>query len=181
MGFISRSESVSGPMPMTRLELEEIYPEEGESVPINSVSILVYSVKINEISSSLNDVIKRSKLKLPPVRIYDSDLSYKAPGRSWIAVNNDLILIFLFRDVSSVLNANEVLAVAIHELGHTVSGHKKTGPGNIRNVDYEMEADKFAVDSGIDPKTLISAINKLAFQDEEKVKRIVALTQLIGI
>lgn len=170
--------SVPSQIAMTRLDLEEIYNGESQSDPISYNNLLVYAVRINEISSSLNQAIKRSNLNLPPVRLYSSELSYKSPGRSWIAVNDDLILIFLYHDVSSTLSANEILAIAVHELGHTILGHKNPGSIYQRNTEHEKDADKFAVDSGIDPMILISAISKLAADDEERSERIAALSNL---
>lgn len=171
------SKPVPGQISMIRLDLEElVYKGETRTDPIAYNNLLVYSIRINAISSSLNQAIKRSNLNLPPVKLFNSELSYKSQGRSWIAVSDNLILIFLYRDVSSILNANEVLAVAVHELGHTVLGHKSLGSTYHRNLKDEKNADKFAVDSGIDPNTLVSAISK--FDEEFKTERVSALAQL---
>ena len=179
LAFIFNSSSVwpksNSQIAMTRLSLEELVYEGGaKSDPIGYDNLLVYAVRINEISSSLNRAIKKSKLNLPPVKLYNSELSYKSPGRSWIAVSEDLILIFLYHDVSNILNTNEILAVAVHELGHTVLSHKNSGLIYQRSIENEKNADKFAINSGIDPNTLISAIDKLIAEDQEKTERIAA-------
>lgn len=164
---------------MTRMDLEELNSKgKVNSSPMSFDNLLVYSARINQISSSLNQAIEKSKLNLPPVKLYNSGLSYKTPGRSWMAVGDNLIIVYLYYDVSNILDSNEVLASAVHELGHAVLGHKKSLSIYERNINYEIDADKFAVESGIDPKTLISAINKLAAENEEKTKRVTALTGL---
>ncbi len=171
--------SVASPIPMIKLDLEELVSkEQTQSDPISYNNLLVYAVRINAISSSLNKAIKRSGLNLPPVKLRASELSYKDKRRSWFAVNDDFILIFLFKDISNTLDASEVLAVSVHELGHLILGHKNSNLTDKRDINYEKDADKLTVDSGIDPLTLISAISKLAADDEEKSERIATLIQL---
>lgn len=165
-----------------RFELpESVKSGKDHSEPINRDNLLVFAFRINAISRSLNDAIKKSGLNLPPVKLYNSELSYKNPGRSWIAISDDFIVIFLFSDVANTLNANEVLAVTVHEIGHAVMGHTAPVSYYYRDIKKEVDADKFAVDSGVDPRFLISALNKLAPDDHEKQERITALSLYIPV
>ena len=145
------------------------------SVSVGEENLLVLSIRVNEASSSLRKKIEDANLNLPPVVIYDSDLSYRTPGtrRSWILPDKDngLITIVIYRDVLSSLNSDEIQAFALHDLGHFILNHP-SGPLTRRNVSMEEEADKFAIDSGIDPKVLTSAINKLVRDSDEKQERL---------
>lgn len=175
----SQPKTINDQISMTRMDLEELSSKgQVNTSPMSFDNLLVYSARINQISSSLNQAIEKSKLNLPPVKLYNSGLSYKTPGRSWMAVGDNLIIVYLYYDVSNILDSNEVLAAAVHELGHAVLGHKKPTSIYDRNIDHEIDADKFAVESGIEPKTLISALNKLAAENEEKTRRVTALTGL---
>lgn len=145
--------------------------------PINKNDILIFASRMNKVAQSLNRAIKKANLDLPTVRLYESSLSYKVPGRSWIRFQEDLIVIYLYQDVASVLTINEVQAVAVHELGHKILGHIRS-PGHLlpRNIQEEKDADKFAVELGIQAKFLISAIEKLGEEaSREKIERIAIL------
>ena len=163
----------NSPVSVARLELNELGSQ--SSGPINYDNLLFYAIKINEISISLNKAIRKSNLDLPSIKFYNSELSYKSPGRSWMVVSDNTIIIFLYKDVSSVLNADEVMAVAVHELGHFILDHRTSDLVYKRNTAHEIAADKFAVDSGISPVLIISALNKLSPDNYEKSERILAL------
>jgi hypothetical protein len=151
------------------------------SVSIDEDNLLIFSIRLNEASSLLNRKIKEANLNLPPVELFDSDLSYKSPGRSWIVVSNDLILIILYRDVLSSLDPDEIQGVVLHELGHVALGHLISPlSAEQRDTQMEKDADNFAVDSGINPDVLISAINKLAPESDEKSQRIASLVNIQG-
>ena len=145
------------------------------AVSLEQDNLLVFAVRVNEISKALNDTIKESKFNLPPVKIFDSNLSYKDPGRSWVVFSDDLVLIVLYRDVVSALNQDEIKAVAVHELCHVILGHVSFNPLEKRDINKEKNADECAVNSGTDPYVIISAIAKLASDGEEKSERISAL------
>lgn len=164
-----------------RFELpESVKSGKDHSDPISRDNLLVFAFRINAISRSLNDAIKKSSLNLPPVKLYNSELSYKNPGRSWIAISDDFMVIFLFSDVANTLNTNEVLAVSVHEVCHVILDHKSSVLFYYRDVRKEIDADKCTVESGIDPKLLISALNKLAPENYERSERITALNLYIN-
>lgn len=144
--------------------------------PITHDNLLVFSIRVNEISNSLNATMRKTNPELPQIKFSNSNLSYKSPDRSWIIISEELILITLFRDVVSVLNSIEVKAVAVHELCHVILGHMEINPLlNERSISDEVDADSCAVNSGVDSNALVSAISKLAPEGEEKLKRISAL------
>lgn len=144
--------------------------------PITHDNLLIFSVRVNEISNSLNKMIKKTNLELPEIKFSNSNSSYKSPDQNWIMVNNELILITLFHDVASVLNSAEVQAVAIHELCHFILGHKETNPLlQERNINKEKEADKCTISFRVNTQVLISAITKLSLVEEEKLERTSAL------
>lgn len=150
------------------------------TVPIDE-NLLGLSIRINEASTSLHRKIKEANLNLPPVELFDSDFSYKTPGRrmSWIVTNRDnsLITIVIYRDVLAPLNSDEIQAFALHDLCHLVLGHLDDNPltRKPRNVQMEKDADKCAVDSGINPKVMVSTINKLVPDSDWRVQRLNAL------
>ncbi len=179
---VTRPQAAIKQMPITKLNLKELVSKGPvSSEPMSYDNLLVYAVRIKAISSSLNKAIKQSGLNLPPIEIQESHLSYKdkdnGEARGWISQYDDVIILVLYHDVSDILDSNEVLAVAIHEISHAILGHK-SGPNYQRNIIWEKDADQLTVDAGVDPMTLIAAISKLSADNEEKVERIAALAQL---
>ncbi|MDP3696842.1 MAG: hypothetical protein Q8R55_02305 [Candidatus Taylorbacteria bacterium] len=164
-------EPVRNGSPIGRLYLSTDSSVDSSSTPVGVGNLLVFDFKINEISMSLNRAIRASNLKLPPVKFFDKDLSYKT-SRSWFYVDENVLIIFLYSDISSKLTKEEVLAYGVHEIGHIVLGHNNNSPlANTRDVKEEKDADMFVVQSGISADVLISAINKLS-PENEKFERI---------
>ena len=157
-------------------ERERSYSE-NNIYPISHDNMLIFSIRVNEISNSLNETVRKTNPEFPKIKFSNSSSSYKSPDQSWIMISDELILITLFRDVASVLNSIEVKAVAVHELCHVILGHIETNPLlQERSIRKEKDADNCAVNSGIDPNTLVSAIRKLAPEGEEKSQRISVLS-----
>lgn len=153
-------------------------------MPIREDNLLVFGVRVNEISSSLNKAIKRDKLDLLPVKFFDINKSC-GELKDWFYIdrNFNLTIIFLCRDLSNKLTKDEIMAYSVHEIAHIVLGHAEFfSPAlpHTRNIIHEQEADDLAVRSGISPSLLMSAINKLSADNQEKDQRIKTLEALIS-
>lgn len=76
----------------------------------------------------------------------------------------------------TVLTREETEAVIAHELAHLILGHQPKKPDEKSDIKEEIEADKFAV-KYVSKQALISAIEKLSQNEQEKAIRIGAITE----
>ena len=151
------------------------------SVPVNKDNLLVFAIRINDISLSLNKAIRQGNLNIPPVKFFDINKSC-GELKSWFYSDEDLTIIFLCRGLSNTLTKDEVIAYSVHEICHISLGHAETTllkvGVNQRDINKEKEADRCAVSSRVDPTILMSAINKLSPDNNEKLERIADLVVL---
>ena len=155
---------------------KDYIPKANISSPLGEGGLLVIAVAIDDIADSVSKTVQKDNPELPPIELWDLRSSYKTSNR-WMAVSDNLIIIFLHADVSSILTKKELEAAVLHEVGHVKLKHV----GRIhytRITQEEIDADTFAVKSGAEIGALISAINKLSPDNDEKVARLTALEHL---
>jgi len=182
--FLKTGTSNKGPVKFNILSAYE-FGSNSSSVPVSRDNILVFALRINDISSSLNKAIKQGNLNIRPVRFDELNRSC-GEFNSWYYDDDYLTIIYLCRDLSNLLTKDEVVAYSVHELCHILLGHNdKNVPrtsNKQRNIEEEIDADYCAVESKVDPVILTEAIRKLASDDpwiNEKNRRILFLEKLI--
>lgn len=156
----------------SRIQTSKNTIEASPSRPLGEGGLLVVAVAVNDLSQSLNATVIKENPELPPIKLLDSSSSYKTAD-SWMSIGSDVIMVFLYRDVSSALTKDELRAVVLHEVGHAKLKHSED-----RVLKQEIEADLFSFHFGASPTALISAIRKLSPNSDEREERIKALEQL---
>ena len=144
--------------------------------PLGEGGLLVVAFTINEISNSLDQSVRKNNPELPPIKLRDIGISYK-DSNSWMTIDDNLIIVFLHSDVANLLTKAEIEAYALHEIGHVKLKHFGRSYFS-RVVQEEISADIFAIMSGVKADVMISAINKLSFNNDEKSARIEVLGYL---
>jgi len=150
--------------------------KENATRPLGEGGLLVVAFAVNDISSSLSQSIEKNNPELPPIQLRDIGISYK-DSDSWITVNDNLIIVFLYSDVANILTKAEIEAYALHEIGHVKLKHYGRRYYS-RVIQEEISADIFAIMSGVKVDVLISAINKLSSNNDERSARIEVLGYL---
>lgn len=140
--------------------------------PLGEGGLLVIAIAVDDISKSVNTALTKENPELPPIKLRDSADSHKT-ANGWISISDDVIVVFLYRDISAILTKEELRAVVLHEVGHAKLKHSET-----RMLQQEIEADLFSFSSGANLRALISAINKLSLNKYETIERVNALKQL---
>ncbi|MBI2065016.1 MAG: M48 family metalloprotease [Candidatus Yanofskybacteria bacterium] len=157
-----------------------LFQDSMSTKPLGEGGLLVVAVAINDISNSIKETVQKDNPDLPPIELHDLNISYKESNNSWLVVKNDLVVVFLYADISKILTKEELTAFIFHEVGHVKLGHvRKPAYTQTRDTREEIDADIFAVSSGIRPTVLISALNKLSPNVDEKNERIEALGRYI--
>lgn len=140
--------------------------------PLGEGGLLVIAIAVDDISKSVNTIVTKENPGFPPIKLRDSADSYKT-ANGWVSISDDMIVVFLYRDISTVLTKEELRAVVLHEVCHAKLKHSET-----RILKQEVDADLCSFSSGASPGALISAINKLSMDDYETIERVKILEQL---
>lgn len=135
-------------------------------VPISYDSYLNYSYRMSELNRDLKVIYQDILNK--DIKLSSNESSYVGQ-KSMVRISDDTIDIQVFSDMASQLTRDEIFAYATHELAHIYLNHCRTCD---RNKIDEIEADLWAVNKGIDPKFLVSALQKLQSIEEERNDRI---------
>ena len=156
--------------------------DSGYAMPLGDGGPLLISVTINEISRTLNDILRRDISEPRLIKLYDTNSSYKSSSFGWLVVSDDFITVNLPAEYM-VLTKGELNAMILHEISHFKLNHEPVGSfigqkDDERNIRKEIDADIYAVGLGADKNALYSAIRKLGFSGVEKSARLEVLGSL---